>query len=55
MPRVSISVGDDLLEEINEQLEYGDSRSAWFEEAARHRLQLEDSDDDCFPTPPPDG
>ena len=52
MARVSISVDDGLLEEINKQLEYGDSRSEWFAEAARHRLQLEGSDDDCFPTPP---
>jgi metal-responsive CopG/Arc/MetJ family transcriptional regulator len=47
MERITISIDDDLLEEINDQLEYGDSRSEWFAVAARQRLQ-DESDDDCF-------
>jgi metal-responsive CopG/Arc/MetJ family transcriptional regulator len=46
MERITISIDDDLLEEINDQLEYGDSRSEWFAVVAHHRLQ--DEDDDCF-------
>ena len=52
MARISISIDEDLLGQINDQLEYGDSRSAWFETAARERLKAEgagedtDADDD---------
>jgi len=48
MERITISIDDELLEEINDQLEYGDSRSEWFEVAACQRLQDESDDDDCF-------
>jgi len=46
MARITISIDDELLEQVNEQLEYGDSRSEWFAAAACRRLQ-DKSDDDC--------
>jgi metal-responsive CopG/Arc/MetJ family transcriptional regulator len=39
--RVTISLSEDLVEEINGKLEYGDSRSAWIREAIEERLERE--------------
>ena len=36
--RVTISLSEDLVEEINGKLEYGDSRSEWVREAIEERL-----------------
>lgn len=43
---VSFRVDDELVEEIESQLEYGDSKSDWIREAIRQRLELDDVDDD---------
>lgn len=37
-----------MLEEINEELEWGDSRSAWFREAAQIKLQIDPMLDELF-------
>lgn len=37
--RISISLPDEMVEDINEQLEYGDSRSKWVREAIELRFQ----------------
>lgn len=39
MPTVPMS--DELLEEIDERLDYGDSRAEWIREACRQRLERE--------------
>ena len=36
--RITISLSEDLVEEINGKLEYGDSRSEWVREAIEERL-----------------
>jgi len=42
---VTVSLPADWVDEINDQLEYGDSRSAWIREAVRLRL----AEEDCLP------
>jgi len=39
--RITITVPEELAEEINAQLEYGDNRSEWIREAIRMRLESE--------------
>lgn len=39
--RITITVPEELAEEINAQLEYGDNRSEWIREAIRMRLEAE--------------
>lgn len=39
--RITISLPDDMAEEINSQLEYGDSRSEWIRKAIEMRLEAE--------------
>jgi len=34
----------DLLEEVDSQLEYGDSRAAWIRDACRDKLEREGTD-----------
>ena len=41
MDRISISIPEDLKDEIDDQLEYGDSRSEWIREAIEERLERE--------------
>lgn len=54
--RITISVPDDLAEEINDQLSYGDNRSEWIREAIEQRLSAAneptetDSRSDTSPT-----
>jgi len=43
---VSFRVDDELVEEIESQLEYGDSKSDWIREAIRQRLEADDVDND---------
>lgn len=43
---VSFRVDDELVEEIESQLEYGDSKSDWIREAIRLRLKAEEPDGD---------
>lgn len=38
---VTVNMGPELDEEIKDQLEYGDSKSAWIREAIRMRLREE--------------
>lgn len=40
-PTPTISMSDDLLEQIHDQLDYNDSRAAWIREACRQRLARE--------------
>ena len=42
---VSFRVDDELVEEIESQLEYGDSKSDWIREAIRQRLAADTADD----------
>jgi len=42
---VTVSLPADWVDEIDDQLEYGDSRSAWIREAVRLRL----AEDGCLP------
>ncbi len=39
--RISVSLPEDLVEELNDELEYGDSRSAWIADAIRMKLDAE--------------
>ena len=41
---VSFRVDDELVEEIESQLEYGDSKSDWIREAIRQRLAADTAD-----------
>lgn len=38
---VTVPMPGDLVEEIDDQLGYGDSRAAWIREAVRQRLERE--------------
>jgi len=38
---ITVVMDEELIENIESQLEYGDSRSEWIREAARRRLQEE--------------
>lgn len=50
----TVPMSDDLLETIDERLEYGDSRAAWIREACRMRLEREDDGSaDCDATEQP--
>jgi metal-responsive CopG/Arc/MetJ family transcriptional regulator len=42
---ISVSVSEDLVEDLNEWLDYGDSRSEWVEEAIAEKLEREQRDD----------
>lgn len=39
--RITITMSEELAEEINGQLDYGDNRSEWIREAIKMRLQQE--------------
>lgn len=39
--RITVSLPPELAEQINEQLDYGDSRSEWIREAIKLRLETE--------------
>lgn len=40
--RITVSMDEDLYEQIMEELEYGDSRSEWVREAIEMRFGVED-------------
>jgi metal-responsive CopG/Arc/MetJ family transcriptional regulator len=42
MVKTSISIGEELLEEVNDQLSYGDNRSAWIRDAIEMKLAVVD-------------
>jgi hypothetical protein len=44
--RITISLPDDLANEIDSRLEYGDSRSAWVRGAIQMRLESERQEDE---------
>lgn len=44
MARITISIPDDLKEAVEEELEYGDSRSEWIQVAIEQRLESERGD-----------
>jgi len=46
MVQPTISMSQDLLDEINSQLEYGDNRSAWVRDAIHLKLELQGELDD---------
>lgn len=43
---VTVPMPEQMVEEINEQLEYGDSRAAWIREAVRAELDQSDTETD---------
>lgn len=43
----TVSMDDSLIEQIDSQLEYGDSRAAWIREACRERLRREVGETDA--------
>jgi len=45
----SVRLPDELVEEIEEQLEYGDSKSEWIREAIEQRFEREDEAQDATP------
>lgn len=51
---VTVPMPQELVDAIDKQLEYGDSRSAWIREAARERLERdaegEDADEGNIPS-----
>jgi len=42
---VTFSMGSELVEDIESQLDYGDTRSEWIRQAVRERLRREVWDD----------
>jgi len=42
---ISVSVSEELVEEVNELLDYGDSRSEWVEEAIAEKLERDRRED----------
>jgi metal-responsive CopG/Arc/MetJ family transcriptional regulator len=42
---ISVSLPDELVEELNDHLEYGDNRSAWVADAIREKLDRELEED----------
>lgn len=41
MARISFTLPDELEEELNSHLSYGDNRSEWIREAVREKLERE--------------
>ena len=41
----TVPMSDDLLERIDRELQYGDSRAEWIRQAIRDRLEREGEDD----------
>lgn len=41
---ISVSLPEDLLQRLNKQLEYGDSRSEWIADAIERKLEAEGVD-----------
>ena len=48
METIGVSASEELIERINQDLAYGDSRSAWFRDAAELRLAVDPLLDDRF-------
>jgi len=48
MAKTGVNIDDDVLAAIDSGLSYGDSRSAWFQHAARMRLQVDPILDELF-------
>lgn len=44
---ITVPMPERMVEEINGQLEYGDSRAAWIREAVRAELQRSGAETDC--------
>ena len=40
MEKISFSVEEELIEEVHDQLSYGDNRSAWLRDAIELKLEL---------------
>lgn len=45
----TVPMDDDLLDAIDSQLDYGDSRAAWIREAVRQRLERETDESEVTP------
>ena len=43
---ITFSMDSELVEDVESQLDYGDTRSGWIRQAVRERLQREVWDDD---------
>lgn len=53
MARITISVPEDVADEVDSQLEYGDSRSEWIQEAIEQRLRRENDSGKAGPAAVP--
>jgi metal-responsive CopG/Arc/MetJ family transcriptional regulator len=52
MARITISIPDDLKDEVDDQLEYGDSRSEWIEDAIEMKLEQQGDTGNRSPADP---
>ena len=52
MDRISISIPEDLKDEVDDQLEYGDSRSGWIQDAIEMKLEQQDDTEKRSPADP---
>ena len=48
MANPSMSIEDEVLEQVESRLSYGDNRSSWFQHAAEIRLQIDPMLDELF-------
>lgn len=48
MANTGVRIDDEILSQIDSGLSYGDSRSEWFRQAARIRLQVDPMLDELF-------
>lgn len=54
MEQFTFTAPVDLMEDVNQHLSYGDSRSGWVRESIRLRLEVDDALDDRFGDHEPD-
>jgi metal-responsive CopG/Arc/MetJ family transcriptional regulator len=47
MAKFGVNIPDDLADEVHSELNYGDSRSEWFQQAARLKLKYDRGELDC--------
>ena len=43
--RITISIPDELADELDSRLSYGDSRSAWIQQAIEERIAREEAEE----------
>lgn len=52
MAKITISIEDEVAEDLNAYLEYGDNRSKWIQQAIEQRLERERSSGKRSPAVP---